>query len=257
MTKQTAFVPADIPGVVANTVHVQTPRPTTDDITVQILQNAAGSVGIGGLAALGAWQLTGADWQATAVAAATAAFAIFCLALAIRNFADEGRLLARMVRNEIAMRALRQQLEDEWQERLDAAEGALEDALDEIATLDALADTLRKERDVALAEAQQLRAQLNPRYRSVSSLYENVRRDAKTLIKLTHTNGGAWIGRDRANLQWGKERWGEAQKLLVDAGVIQINGKQVRVLLTDLNLAFAAIDKHTATIAPPDDAQDD
>jgi hypothetical protein len=247
MTKQTAFVPADIPGVVANTVHVQTPRPTTDDITVQILQNAAGSFGIGGLAALGAWRLTGA----------TAAFAIFCLALAIRNFADEGRLLARMVRNEIAMRALRQQLEDEWQERLDAAEGALEDALDEIATLDALADTLRTERDVALAEAQQLRAQLNPQYRSVSSLYENVRRDAKTLVKLAHTNGGAWIGRDRANLQWGKERWGEAQKLLVDAGVIQINGKQVRVLLPDLNHAFAAIDKRTATIAPPDDAQDD
>lgn len=256
MTKQTAFVPAEIPGVVANTVHVQTPRPTTDDIAVQIIQNAAGSVGIGGLAALGAWQLTGADWQATAVAAATAAFAIFCLALAIRSFADEGRLLARMVRNEIAMRALRQQLEDEWQERLDAAEGALADALDEIATLEALADTLRKERDVAMAEAQQLRAQLNPSYRSVASLYDNVRRDAKTLIKLAHTNG-AWIGRDRANLQWGKERWGEAQKLLVDAGVIQINGKQVRILLPDLDHAFAAIDKRTATIAPLDDAQDD
>jgi hypothetical protein len=256
MTKQTAFVPADLPGVVANTVHVQTPRPTTDDITVQILQNAAGSVGVGGIAALGAWQLTGADWQATAIAAAVTGFTVFCFALAIRNFADEGKLLARMVRNEIAMRALRQQLDAEWSEQLDAAEGALEDALDEIATLEALANTMRKERDVALAEAQQLRAQLNPSYRSVTSLYDNVRRDAKTLVKLAHTNG-SWIGRDKANLQWGKERWGEAQKLLVDAGVIQINGKQVRILLSDMNAAYTAIDRRTATIAPPDDAQDD
>lgn len=256
MTKQTAFIPAAVPGVVANTVHVQAPKPTADDITVQIIQNAAGALGIGGLVALGAWQLTGEDWQATAVASATAAFAIFCLALAIRSFADEGRLLARMVRNEIAMSALRQQLEDEWAEQLDAAEGALEDALDEIAALDALADTLRKERDVALAEAQQLRAQLNPTYRSVTSLYDKVRRDAKTLIELAHTNG-AWIGRDRASIQWGKERWSDAQKLLMDAGVIQINGKQVRILLADLPTAFAAIDKRTTTIAPLDDAQND
>lgn len=253
MKRQQQFVPTVLPGVAANSVQVTAPRKELDDVTVQIAQNAAGGVGVAGLAALASWHLSGGDWQAMAVAALVAGLMVFCLALAIRSFADEGAILVRVVRKEIELRAMLDDAESEWCERLDDAEAALADALAEIADLQALAASLRRERDIALAEAQQLRAQLNPTFRPTNSLYDNARRDAKSLIKMA-LNAGEWVGRDRADLQWGKERWRQAQELLQDAGVIQLRGKQVRILLADLASAVAAIDAYTLAIAPSDEA---
>lgn len=253
MKRQQQYVPAVLPGVAANSVQVTAPRKELDDVTVQIAQNAAGGVGVAGLAGLASWQLSGGDWQTVAVAALVAGFAVFCAALAIRSFADEGAILVRVVRKEIELRTMLEDVEAEWAAQLEDAEAALSDALVEIAELQALSASLRRERDIALAEAQQLRAQLNPTYRPAVSLYDSVRRDAKSLIKLAF-DAGEWIGRDRADLQWGKERWRQAQELLQDAGVIQLRGKQVRILLADLASAVAAIDAYTLAIAPSDEA---
>jgi predicted cobalt transporter CbtA len=86
--KRQQYVPALLPGVAANTVQVTAPKKGLDDVWVQVVQNLAGGAGVAGLVALGAWRLAGGDWQATAVAGLVAGFAVFCLALAIRSFAD-------------------------------------------------------------------------------------------------------------------------------------------------------------------------
>lgn len=252
--QQTTWIAPALPATQAagNVMTVATPKPTTDDVTVMVLQNAIGGVGVAGLTAMGAWWATGGDWQAAGMAAILGGFGVFCLALAVRAFVDEARIAARAVRTEWEARGAVATANAEWAEALEEAEGALVDALAEIDYWKALAESLRKERDVALAEAQQLRSQLNPAYRSAASLYENVRRDAKSLIRMAHDAGG-WVGRDRADLQWSKDRWRQAQKLLQDAGVILVNGKQVRILLGEMDRAVDAIDRYTGLIGGASD----
>lgn len=256
MQQQNVLIPTDFPGIGANTVDVRVSRKSMQDVTAEIVQNAVGSIGVGGLTGIASWQMSGADVQTTLTAAATGALLTFCASLAVRSFADETAMLARIMRKEFDLRHRRAQIEADAAEEIAALEGDLDAAEAEVETLTALTETLRKERDIALAEAQQLRAQLNPAYRPVTSLYDNVRRDAKSIIKMA-VDAGEWIGRDRADLQWGKERWRQAQQLLQDAGIVQLRGRQVRILLNNLPDAYRAIDAYTGTIAPLAEAQDD
>lgn len=256
MKRQQQFVPAVLPGVAANSVQVSAPRKALDDVTVQIAQNAAGGVGVAGLAALASWQLSGGDWQTVAVAALVAGFAVFCAALAIRSFADEGAILVRVVRKEIELRTMLDDAESEWADRLDEAEAALADALAEIAELQAQAKSLRSERDMAQAELQNLRHQVaterSSTYRSKVGVYEKPRRDAKTLAQMA-IEAGVWPARDEMlrRLDWTRERWEAAFVLLRDCGIVRqsgTKGNHVRLMVADLDRAFAMIDEATGVI---------
>lgn len=248
MKQQTSYVPAagGMPTIAA-------PRKTVDDITVQIVQNAAGAAGVAGLAAMIAWYATGGAWQQVALATAVAGGAVFCLALAVRSFADEAALLARAVRQELAISHKISAVEADWAARLDDAEAALADAIAEADHWQAIAETLRTDRDMAVAELQQYRARIETTYRSKASLYDKARRDAKELMRIT-LDAGAWLARDAAlaKLDWPRQRWEDAFLLLRDAGcVLQhgAKGNHVRILIRDLTAAFAAIDEHTGAVA--------
>lgn len=252
MKRQQQYVPAVLPGV-AGSVHVEAPRKGLDDVYVQVVQNAAGGVGVAGLAALVSWRLSGGDWQAVAVAGLVAGFAVFCLALAVRSFADEGAILARVVRKEIELRALLDDAEAEWADKLDDAEAALADALSEIEELHAQAKALRSDRDMAAAELQQYRRQVEATYRSKASLYDKARRDAKELARMAIT-AGAWPARDKAieSLGWQRGRWEDAFMLLKDCGIVAqfgSKGNHTRLLIGELSAAFAAIDAATGVVS--------
>lgn len=245
MKQQPQFVPSMLPGVAAGSVQIQAPRKTVDDVTVQIVQNFVGAVGVAGLAALVSWQLTSGDWQSVAIAAGAA--------LAIRSFADEGALLARIVRKEIDLRHQIDAVDADWSERLDAAEVALRDAIAEADHWQAIAAGLRTDRDMAVAELQQYRARIETTYRSKASLYDKARRDAKELIKLT-LDVGKWLARDTAleQLNWPRQRWEDAFQLLKDAGCLLqhgAKGNHVRILISDLPAAYATIDQHTGAVS--------
>lgn len=229
------------------------PRRTWDDVQVQVMQNAVGGVGVAGLAAMGAWMLTGGDWQASAVAGALAGLLVFCLALAIRSFWDEGQMVARAMRKEAEARSAVDDVEAEWSARLDAAEAALRDAIAEADHWQAIAAGLRTDRDMAVAELQQYRARIETTYRSKASLYDKARRDAKELLKLT-LDAGAWLARDTAieRLDWTRQRWDDAFQLLKDCGIVQqhgAKGNHVRILIRDLSTAYATIDQRTGAVA--------
>ena len=253
MKRQQQFVPAVLPGVAAGTMQVTAPKKGLDDVTVQIAQNAAGGAGVAGLAGLASWQLSGGDWQTVAVAGLVAGFAVFCLALAIRSFADEGEILVRVVRKEIELRSMLDDAETEWADRLDDAEAALADALSEIEELHAQAKSLRSDRDMAAAELQQYRRQVEATYRSKASLYDKARRDAKELARIA-IEAGAWPARDKAieQLGWQRARWEDAFTLLKDAGIVTqfgAKGNHTRLLIGELTTAFAAIDAATGVVS--------
>lgn len=257
MKRQQQYVPAVLPGVAANSVQVTAPRKELDDVTVQIAQNAAGGVGVAGLAGLASWQLSGGDWQTVAVAALVAGFAVFCAALAIRSFADEGAILVRVVRKEIELRTMLEDAEAEWADRLDEAEAALADALAEIDELHAQIKAVRVDRDMALAELQQYRQQVEATYRSKASLYDKARRDAKELARLA-IEAGTWPARDKAieRLGWQRTRWEDAFTLLRDCGVVAqfgAKGNHTKLLISDLATAFAAIDAATGAVSLDED----
>jgi hypothetical protein len=237
---------------------LQAPRRTPDDVWVQVLQNAVGALGVAGLATLGAWWMTGGDWQASAMAGLMGGLLVFCLALAIRSFWDEGQMVARAMRKEAEARGAVDAVEAEWAERLDAAEAALHDAIAEIDHLEAVVEGLRTDRDMAMAELQQFRSRVEVNFRSKASLYDKARKDAKELIKLTLTpregKPVTWIARDvaTAELNWSRDRWEDAFTLLKDAGVVMqhgAKGNHVRILVKDLAQAFAVIDKHTGAVS--------
>lgn len=252
MVKQsTTWTPAEWP--TQPTMQVQTPKRTVDDVTVQIVQNAAGAVGVAGLGALAGWWLTAGDWQATAIAAGVAGAVVFCAALAVRSFIDEGRLVARAVAKEFEARSLLGEVEAEWAAKLDECEAALSDALAEIDQLNAYVKGLKSDRDMVAAELQQLRATIDLNYRSKASLYEKTRRDAKQLMALT-LDAGAWLARDTVleKLDWQRGRWEEAFALLRDTGCVQqhgAKGNHVRILIRDLDAAYAAIDRYTGAVS--------
>lgn len=232
---------------------IQAPRRTWDDVQVQVIQNAVGGVGVAGLAAMGAWMLTGGDWQASAVGGALAGLLVFCLALAIRSFWDEGQMVARAMRKEAEARGAVEETEAQWASRLDVCEAALRDAIAEADHWQAIAAGLRTDRDMAVAELQQYRARIETTYRSKASLYDKARRDAKELLKLT-LDAGAWLARDTAleRLNWPRQRWEDAFQLLKDCGCVQqhgAKGNHVRVLIRDLSAAYATIDQHTGAVA--------
>lgn len=232
-------------------------RRTWDDVRVQVLQNAVGAVGVAGLAAMGAWAMTGGDWQASAVGGALAGLLVFCLALAVRSFWDEGQMVARAMRKEAEARGAVGAVESEWEARLSLAEDALRDALAEIDHLAAVIEGLRTDRDMAMAELQQYRSRVEVNFRSKASLYDKTRKDAKELIKLTLTPRDgkvAWIARDVAidELNWSRDRWEDAFTLLKDSGVVMqhgAKGNHVKILVKDLAQAFAVIDKHTGAVS--------
>ncbi len=249
----TTWTPANpaLPG--AATLQVQTPKRSLDDFAYQLSQNAAGAVGVAGLVALAGWWATGHDWQATVLAAMVAGAAVFCLALAVRAFSDEGALVARTVRKEMELSSRIEEIEAEWSERLESAEAALSDAIAEADHWQAVASGLRTDRDMAVAELQQYRARIETTYRSKASLYDKARRDAKELMRLTF-DSGRWLARDVAmdKLEWQKGRWEDAFGLLKDCGCLMqhgAKGNHVRILINEIGAAFAAIDEHTGAVS--------
>ena len=252
MAKQsTTWTPAEWP--TQPTMQVQTPKRTVDDVTVQIVQNAAGAVGVAGLGVLSAWWLTAGDWQASVLAGGVAGAVVFCLSLAVRAFIDEGRLVARAVAKEWEARSLLGEVEAEWEAKLAECEMALADALGEIDQLNAYIKGIKSDRDMVAAELQQLRSTVDLNYRSKASLYEKVRRDAKQLMALT-LEAEAWLARDTAleKLDWQRGRWEEAFALLRDTGCVQqhgAKGNHVRILIRDLAAAYAAIDRYTGAVS--------
>lgn len=237
----------------APALNIQTAKRTTDDVTVQIVQNFAGAVGVAGLGAMAAWAVTGGNWQAAGLAGVMAGAGVFFAALAVRSFIDEGRLAAHAVRAQFATRGAVEAAVAEWEDALAECELALCDALAEIDHWRAMAEGLRTDRDMATAELQQYRAQMEVNYRSKASLYDKARRDAKALMQLTLT-AGAWLARDTAleKLQWQRGRWEDAFALLKDAGCVQqhgAKGNHVRILISDLTAAYAAIDQHTGAVS--------
>lgn len=250
------WIPADVDTGV-RPVQITTPNRTVGYVWAQVLQNLAGGLGVAGLAALAAYYATGADWETVRQAAAVAGLVVFCGATAVRAFADEGGMLAGALRTEVQTRQRMQQFETQWREQLERAEVALLDAQAEIVQLRAVEDGLRRDRDMAKAELQQLRAKVEQTYRSKPSLYDGVRRDAKELLRIT-AEAQKWLARDTAlgQLDWDRGKWEQAFQLLKDAGIVAqhgAKGNHVRLLVADVGAAYRMIDEYTGAFVTGED----
>lgn len=235
------------------------PRPTMGEVLAQWVQNAGGGVGVGGVVGVSLW-VAGAPeawfWQGSIAAGIVA----FCGLMAWRAGLDEMMDARRVVQ---AKRQMEQRVAAA-EAQTKAARRQLEVAFDEIEALEKSVDRLTYERDQALTEASRQREAVANRQRATftpaTNTAPNAINDAYEMVHYRFDHN-RYLSRRRAEEErgWTQERHREAQQLLLDAGIAEINGTQPRMTVATLDEALTTLGSFIvrAGMAPPPPRQYD
>jgi len=207
----------------------QRPRVVPREALGQLMQNAFGGIGLG--AAVGALMFyVGAAYplETGAVVAVAAGGTV----MFVRSFADE----ALDIRKLRAIQATAKRAIEDSRKRLIVACDELDALEDELAERDATIARLLRDHELTQLELARLKEQLQPKsWTPAADPDAGVKADAMEILTHYFQSGGTWYSRDKAKgAGWSAARHANAQKMLVQAGVMWINVKQPQMIAKSL-----------------------
>ena len=199
------------------------PRPTPREVLAGWQNNAGAGIGAAVLVGIVGYVVVLPDWPLVAVGAGGVVWGALMLA---HGAADEALAVPKLVK----LRRFRDDLVRDTRAQVAQAERERDLAFREIVDLENTVQRLTFERDTANLEIGRLReavrSRKEPAYVAAVSVTPQKVRDATDILQAKFNNG-VYISRRRGNERgWSDDRYRDAQALLIESGVLQIDGTQ-------------------------------